>query len=142
MYRLPDEWEWEAAAAGRDGRKYPWGDWEDDRCNSEEAGIGKTLPVGIFARGDTPEGVCDMSGNVWEWTMSDHYSRIKLDDFRFDQEVQSLYDFEKLKEKIRQLPVLRGGSWSDNHLDARCADRFRYIQVFRSYVVGFRCLRT
>jgi formylglycine-generating enzyme required for sulfatase activity len=149
VYRLPDEWEWEASSAGRDGREYPWGAWDDDRCNSEEAGIGKTSPVSIFARGDTLEGVCDMSGNVWEWTMSDHHSWIKLDDFRFDQETQSLYDkelfdklFEKLKEKTRQLPVLRGGSWFSNHRNARCALRFRNFPVFRYYDVGFRCLRT
>jgi formylglycine-generating enzyme required for sulfatase activity len=92
VYRLPDKWKWEAAAAGRDGRKYPWGDWEDDRCNSEEAVIEKTSPVGIFAKGDTPEGVCDMSGNVREWTMSSYHSGRKPDDFRFDQEIQSLYD--------------------------------------------------
>ncbi|MEA3385205.1 MAG: hypothetical protein U9Q89_01930 [Thermodesulfobacteriota bacterium] len=57
-----------------------------------------------------------MSGNARLWTMSSYHSGKKPDDFRFDQEVQSLYDkvrldklFEKLKEETRQLPVLRGG---------------------------------
>ncbi|MBE9522947.1 MAG: SUMF1/EgtB/PvdO family nonheme iron enzyme [Proteobacteria bacterium] len=133
VYRLPDEWEWEAAAAGRDGREYPWGDWEDDRCNSEEAGIGKTSPVGIFAKGDTPEGVCDMSGNVLEWTISDYHSRIK-DDFRFD--------IEKLEEKTREILVLRGGLWCTDHTLARCADEVWFFPEFRNVIVGFRCLRT
>ena len=149
VYRLPDEWEWEAAAAGRDGRECPWGDWGHDRCNSEESGTGKTSPVGIFAKEDTPEGVSDMRGNVWEWTRSDYHSRIKLDDFRFDQEVQNLYDkelfdkiFEKLKEKTRQLPVLRGGSWGYTYDFARCADRYSSFPLDRDFNVGFRCLRT
>ncbi|MDM8544538.1 SUMF1/EgtB/PvdO family nonheme iron enzyme [Desulfococcaceae bacterium HSG9] len=75
-YRLPDENEWEAAAAGFEQRQYPWcKEWDSAKCNTEENKIGKTTSVGIFTQGETPQGVAELSGNVWEWTCSDYYSK-------------------------------------------------------------------
>jgi len=71
-YRLPTEEEWQAAAAGKKGREYAWGNEDPDgRCNDGYK-IDKTSSVGIFHKGCTPEGVADMSGNVWEWTCSSY----------------------------------------------------------------------
>jgi formylglycine-generating enzyme required for sulfatase activity/tRNA A-37 threonylcarbamoyl transferase component Bud32 len=69
--RLPSEIEWEAAARGPRGRAYPASDTpEPASANTASAHRSGPAPVGSFPRSATPEGVQDLSGNVWEWTSS------------------------------------------------------------------------
>jgi hypothetical protein len=65
--RLPSEEEWEHAASGNSPRSYPWGNEPADGRVCIGAG---TCPVGSYPGGDSPFGVKDMAGNVWEWTSS------------------------------------------------------------------------
>jgi iron(II)-dependent oxidoreductase len=72
--RLPTAAEWQKAGgwpeqlSGGDCNRYPWGDLFDAaRTNLWPSGIGQTVPVDAFPNGTTPNGIFQMTGNVWEW---------------------------------------------------------------------------
>ena len=65
---MPDDDQWEKAARGTDGRRFPWGNAYNTRlANTKERGSGD-LTVGRYPDGASPYGALDMAGNVWEWT--------------------------------------------------------------------------
>jgi formylglycine-generating enzyme required for sulfatase activity len=69
--RLPHEWEWQYAAQGTDGRRYPWGnEWNADAAPTASLGREMPAPADVDAHplGASPFGVLDLVGNVWQWT--------------------------------------------------------------------------
>jgi formylglycine-generating enzyme required for sulfatase activity len=125
-FRLPAEVEWEAAARGREGRCYAYGnEFAPALANTFESHIRRTTPVGVFPGGETPEGLADMTGNTWDWTGS----------------LYQPYPYEPSREDALTgdgRRVVRGGSWFNDRGDARAACRGGLDPYYRDNDVGFR----
>jgi formylglycine-generating enzyme required for sulfatase activity len=129
-YRLLTEAEWERAAAGQEGRRYPFGSRaSDDTFNTREANIGQTTAVGMFPQDCTPEGVYDMGGNVWEWcsSLSMNYP------YRRDDGREVL--------NVSGPRILRGGAYDNLRRQIHCTSRRPVEPQARVSLIGFRVAR-
>jgi formylglycine-generating enzyme required for sulfatase activity len=115
-----EEWEW-AARGGAEGRLYAWGneDLGDQLCWGTKAGSRKiSCPIGSFPKGDNPQGIHDLTGNVYEWATS-------------------------ASDKTSTIRHGRGGSWIDSAKDLFRNDRpFIFKATYRCGFLGIRCATT
>lgn len=130
--RLPFEDEWEAAACGKGGWLYSWGNtWQNDCIHQMD----RIAPVGCYPAGSAPCGVMDMLGNVWEMTQDQYPMTDQIREMLADWLQEEISEMEE--QSSQYYYIARGGEQSGERL--KDIVRVPYIARSKGFTnTGFR----